>query len=201
MQASMANLAQNETQLDQGIVRPQNSASHRRRPLRVLFIHRDTRTVECCLQELKKGQFTVSSDSVLSIAQCTEQLRTQSCDVVVAEYTSPNWDGWQALQLLHQTLQEIPLIFVTTAIGSESILQPTDDCAFACIDREHLAQLPMTVRRAETAVGLSIPRHGTAGTNLLWFCQRHALAPPHWSHGGLAIFLRRVARSQYLPSA
>jgi diguanylate cyclase (GGDEF)-like protein/PAS domain S-box-containing protein len=27
-------------------------------------------------------------------------------------------------------------------------LQPAADCAFACIDREHLAQLPMTVRRA-----------------------------------------------------
>lgn len=148
MQASYGKLGQNEIQLDQGIVRSQNTASHRRRPLRVLFIHRDIRTVECCLQELKKGQFIVSPDSVLTLAQCTEQLRIQSCDVVVAEYTSANWNGWQALRLLHQTLQEVPLIFVTTAMGSESILRLTADCAFACIDREHLAQLPMTVRRS-----------------------------------------------------
>ena len=144
----MANLAQNDTQLDQGIVGPQNTASHRRRPLRVLFIHRDILTVDCCLQELKKGQFTVSPDSVSSLAQCAEPLRIQSCDVVVAEYTSPNWNGWQALRFLHQTLQEVPLIFVTAATGNESILQLTADCWFTCIDREHLAQLPMTVRRA-----------------------------------------------------
>jgi diguanylate cyclase (GGDEF)-like protein/PAS domain S-box-containing protein len=144
----MANLTENDTQLDQGILRSRNTASERRRPLRVLFIHRDILTIECCLQELEKGHFTVCPDSVLSLGQCTEQLRVQSCDVVVAEYTSPNWNGWQALQLLHQTLRDVPLIFVTTAIRSEFILQLTADCAFACIDREHLAQLPMMVRRA-----------------------------------------------------
>jgi diguanylate cyclase (GGDEF)-like protein/PAS domain S-box-containing protein len=110
-------------------------------------MHRDTDTVECCLQELKKAQFNVSADSVLTLAQCTEQLRFQSCDVVVAEYPNPNWKGSQALQLLHQTLQEIPLVFVTTAMGSESIAQLTADSAFDCVEREHLAQLPMAVRR------------------------------------------------------
>jgi diguanylate cyclase (GGDEF)-like protein/PAS domain S-box-containing protein len=142
----MANLAQNETPPDQSSSCPENTLSHRSRPLRVLFMHRDADTVECCLQELKKAQFTVSADSVLTLAQCTEQLRLQSCDVVVAEYPNPNWKGSQALQLLHQTLQEIPLVFVTTA-GSESIAQLTADSSFDCIEREHLAQLPMAVRR------------------------------------------------------
>lgn len=141
----MANLVQNG---DRKIVVPQNTGSYRRRPLRVLFIHRDIRTVERCLQELEKGQFTVSADSVSTLAQCTEHLRIRSSDIVMAEYPSPNWKESQALQLLHQTLQETPLIFVTTAMGSESISQLMADYAFHCIDREHLAQLPMTVRRA-----------------------------------------------------
>lgn len=144
---SMSHLAQNEIQSDQGSGRPESTASHRRRPLHVLFVHRDADAVECCLQELRKAQFIVSADFVLTLAQCTEQLRFQSYDVVVAEYPSPNWKGSQALQLLHQAVQEIPLLFVTTAIGSESIVDLTADGAFDYVELEHLAQLPMTVRR------------------------------------------------------
>src|SRR5258708_22507004 len=143
----MSNLAQNEFQSVRRSFRPQNAAAHRRRPLSVLFVHRDADVVDSCLEELKKAQFIVNSDFVLTLAQCTQQLRSQSYDVVVAEYPSPSWKGPQALQLLHQTVQEIPLLFVTTAMGSESIAQLTADGAFDYVEREHIAQLPMAVRR------------------------------------------------------
>ncbi len=143
----MSNLAQNEFQFARRSFRPESAASRRRRPLSVLFIHRDADVVDSCLEELKKARFSVSVDFVLNLAQCTERLHSQSYDVVVAEYPSPSWKGTQALQLLHQTVQEIPLLFVTTAIGSESIAQITADGAFDYVEREHLAQLPMAVRR------------------------------------------------------
>jgi diguanylate cyclase (GGDEF)-like protein/PAS domain S-box-containing protein len=145
--ASMSQPAQNEIQSDQRSGRPESTAAQRPRPLHVLFVHHDADAVERCLQELKKAQFTVSADFVLTLAQCTEHLRFQPYDVVVAEYPSPNWKGSQALQLLHQAVQEIPLLFVTTAIGSESIVQLTAHDAFDYVELEHLAQLPMTVRR------------------------------------------------------
>jgi diguanylate cyclase (GGDEF)-like protein/PAS domain S-box-containing protein len=145
--ASMSNLAQNEIQSDLRSFRPESTASHRRRPLRVLFVHRDADVVDGCLEELKKAQFTVSADFVLNLAQCARQLRSQSYDVIVAEYPSPNWKGSQALQLLHQTVNETPLLFVTTAMGIGSIVQLTADGAFDYVELEHLAQLPMAVRR------------------------------------------------------
>ncbi len=77
-----------------------------------------------------------------------EQLRSGSCDVVVAEYPSPSWKGSQGLQLLHQTVQEIPLLFVTTTPGNEFVTEFTAHGAFDYVEREHLAQLPMAVRRA-----------------------------------------------------
>src|ERR1700687_2384188 len=146
--ASILKLAQNETQSDRRNIRLESTASHRRRPLRVLFIHRDADAVDCCVQELEKAQFTVGADVVLTLAQCTEQLRFQSYDVVVAEYPSPTWKGSQALQLLQQTLQEIPLVFVTTAVGSRPIAELIACGAFDYVEREHIAQLPMAIRRA-----------------------------------------------------
>ena len=114
----MSHLAQNEIQSDQRSGRPESTASHRRRPLRVLFVHRDADAIESCLQELKKAQFTVSADITLNLAQCTEQLHSQSYDVVVAEYPSPSWNGAQGLQFLRQTVEEIPLLFVSSAMDS-----------------------------------------------------------------------------------
>jgi two-component system, cell cycle response regulator len=128
--------------------RPGSTDSHRSCPLHILFIHRDADTVECCVQELKKAQFTVSADIALNLAQCTEQLRSHSYDVVVAEYPSPSWKGSQGLQSLRQTVEEVPLLFVTTSKGTESIAELTAHGAFDYVEGEHIAQLPMAVRRA-----------------------------------------------------
>jgi diguanylate cyclase (GGDEF)-like protein/PAS domain S-box-containing protein len=160
----MARLAQNEFRSGLSNFRAESTPSHRRRPLRVLFIHRDADAVDSSLEELKKAQFIVSSDFVLTLAQCTEQLRSQTYDVVIAEYPSPSWKGPQALELLHQTVQEIPLLFVTPAMGNGSIAELTAHGAFDYVEREHLAQLPMAVRRAlnEKKLRLELEEAGKA---------------------------------------
>ncbi|MGO9271423.1 MAG: GGDEF domain-containing protein [Terriglobia bacterium] len=143
----MSDVAQNEIQFHQKSVPLDSAASERRRPLRVLFLHSDSQTVDCCVQELKKAQFTVSPDVVLTLAQCTEQLRSRSYDFVIAEYPSSSWNGSEALQLLDQTVQETPLLFLATARGSEALAQLTAH-DFDYLERENVAQLPMAVRRA-----------------------------------------------------
>jgi diguanylate cyclase (GGDEF)-like protein/PAS domain S-box-containing protein len=116
--------------------------------VRVLFVHRDADAIESCLQELEKGQFAVRFDLVLNLAQCAAQLRIQTYDLIIVEYPSPSFKGSQALQLLHQTAQEIPLIFLTLGIGIESIAELAAQGAFEYVELEHIAQLPMAVRRA-----------------------------------------------------
>src|ERR1700691_2169674 len=100
----MSNLTQNNLRSDLVSFWPESETSHRRRPLRVLFVHRDAEVVDNCLEELKKAQFLVSADFVLNLAQCGERLRSQSYDVVVAEYTWPSLKGSQSLQILHKQL-------------------------------------------------------------------------------------------------
>jgi diguanylate cyclase (GGDEF)-like protein/PAS domain S-box-containing protein len=147
VQALMARLAQREGQSDLRRIRSENGDTYRRRALSVLFIHHDADAADACLEELKKAQFSVRADFVLTIAQCAHQILSQSYDLVVTEYPGPSCKGSQALQLLRQTVQEIPLLILTTAIRNESVVQLTADGVFDCVDRNHLAQLPMMVRR------------------------------------------------------
>ena len=139
---------QNDLQLDLAILPPEGTASHRHRPIRVLFVHGDTEVVDNCLRELKKALFIVTADVVLNLTGCMQQLRSQTYDVVLAEYPSRNWEGSQALQLLHQTVQETPLLFVTTIPGGKSLAELAGHGAFDYVEQEHMAHLPMAVRRA-----------------------------------------------------
>jgi diguanylate cyclase (GGDEF)-like protein/PAS domain S-box-containing protein len=143
----MAKLAQKEPQLDRTNCRLESVPSHRRCALQVLFLHRDADEIDCCLRELEKGQFNVRSDSVLDLEQCTLQLRAQSYDVIIVEYPSPRCKGPHLLQLLHQIAQEVPLIFLTSRSGNDNIAELTAQEAFDHVERPHLDQLPMAVRR------------------------------------------------------
>jgi diguanylate cyclase (GGDEF)-like protein/PAS domain S-box-containing protein len=144
----MSNLAQSNWRSDLARFRTGGLTAHRRRPLHVLFVHRDAEVVENCVEALKKAQFLVSADFVLNVPQCAERLDSQSFDVVVAEYPCPSSKGSQALQVLKKKFQEIPLLFVASAEGSASTLQIAAEGSFDCVAREHIAQLPMAVRRA-----------------------------------------------------
>ncbi len=89
--------ADNVAQAYLASVRPASTSSHRCRPLHVLFIHRDPATVDSCLHSLKKGQFIVTSDSVVSLAHCARHRGAPAHDVIIVEYPSPSIKGPHAL--------------------------------------------------------------------------------------------------------
>lgn len=140
-------VAHNEIPFDLTRCSPETAPSHRRRSLRVLFIHDDAETVDRCLREFKKAQFAVRADFVTTPEQCAERLHSKSYDLVVAGYPSLHWKGAQALQFLRQTVQDIPILFLTNAAGSELVTKLAPHGAFDWVEREHISQLPMAVRR------------------------------------------------------
>jgi len=145
--ASLFQRTQDETHTHQLTVNHTAAPSHRWRPLHALFVHRDADAIEECLDELKKAQFTVSSDFVLNMAQCVEQLKTHTYEVIIIEYPALNGKGSQALQILHRTGKETPVIFLINGRCSQVLGELTADATFDCVEQEHLTRLPMTVRR------------------------------------------------------
>jgi len=129
-------------------VRSETPSFHRSRPLRVLFVHRDADAIESCLQELKKGQFIVSHDFILNWSQCTEHLRSQPYDFIVAEYLGRSPNGTGALQHFRQAARQVPLIFLVSGMTSESFAALAAQGGFEYVQREYIAHLPMFVRRA-----------------------------------------------------
>jgi diguanylate cyclase (GGDEF)-like protein/PAS domain S-box-containing protein len=124
------------------------AAANRWPSLRVLFVHRDADEIDSCLQELKRAEFAVHADMVLTLGQCVEQLRKEPFDLIVAEYPSPNWSGSQALEVLRQVVRSAPLVFVTASLRRESRADLAANGAYDFIEPEHMEHLPMAARRA-----------------------------------------------------
>jgi PAS domain S-box-containing protein len=120
----------------------------RRNLVRILFIHRSLADVECCLQELKKARFTVSSDVVMTPEQFVERLRSQLFDLVIAEYPSPDWQETHVLELLGQVEKDIPLIVLVHSMKRETAAEFILTGAADCIEMESIGHLPVAVHRA-----------------------------------------------------
>src|SRR2546426_282558 len=117
-------------------------------PLHILFVHSQVAEVERCLQELNKMHFTVSAEIVGTPEEFSERLSSHAYDLVVAEYPSPHWHETQALELLHLSQRQIPLIFVGGTMQRETVAEFISRGAYDCIEMGHIGHLPVTVHRA-----------------------------------------------------
>src|ERR1700746_3942368 len=97
-----------------------NGPAGRRLPLHILFVHSNAAEVESCVDELRRAHFKVSADIVLSPDQFAGRLNSKYYDVVLAEYPSPNWQGSQALEILHLRDRKIACIFLTDIMQPET---------------------------------------------------------------------------------
>jgi len=117
-------------------------------PLHILFAHSHAAEVQRCLQELDKVHFTVSAEIVVTPEEFSERLAAHTYDLVVAEYPSPNWQETQALELLHRSKKQVPLIFVGRILQRETVAEFIARGAYDCIEMGHVGHLPVAVHRA-----------------------------------------------------
>jgi len=117
-------------------------------PLHILFVHSHVAEVERCLQALNKMHFTVSAEIVETPEEFSERLGSHAYDLVVAEYPSPDWRETQALELLHLSKRQIPLIFVGGTLQRETVAEFITRGAYDCIEMGRIGHLPVAVHQA-----------------------------------------------------
>ncbi len=117
--------------------------------LRVLFAHCDATEVKRCLRELQYVNMQVKADIVETSDEFVRQLHSISYDIILTEYSRPNWKGLQAMDLLLQEQQgHIPLIFLTRRIRRETVAELITKGAADCIEMDHIGHLPVAIRQA-----------------------------------------------------
>jgi diguanylate cyclase (GGDEF)-like protein/PAS domain S-box-containing protein len=125
-----------------------NGSANRRLPLRILFVNNNIADVEHCVQELRRANFRVTADVVLTPEQFAARLKAKYYDVVLAEYPSPNSQGRHEVEMLRLRERKIPCIFLIRTMQPETVAELITSGAADCVSMEHLGHLPVAVRRA-----------------------------------------------------
>jgi|SRR5579872_770442 len=116
--------------------------------LRTLMVEDNQLDAQLVLRALRKIDCEVSAVVVQDEAAFIRALRTQTPDVVLADYNLPNWKGMEALSVLRREGLDIPMILVSGALGDVTAVECIRQGATDYVLKDGLARLPEVVRRA-----------------------------------------------------
>jgi signal transduction histidine kinase len=114
----------------------------------VLLIEDAPADAEIEIAELRHGGFDVAADVVYTRELLREMLGNNSYDIILADYSLPTFRGMDALDILRESSLTTPLILVTGALNSETAVECVKQGAMDYVLKDHLARLPISVRRA-----------------------------------------------------
>jgi len=90
------------------------------RPLRVLIVEDSEDDTQLLLHQLRRGGYDPMHERVDSAAAMDKALARQQWDMVIADYSVPNFNSMAALGLLKERGHDLPFIIVSGAITEET---------------------------------------------------------------------------------
>ena len=85
---------------------------------------------------------------VANRAAFVEALQQRDFDLILADFSLPDFDGMTALEMASEALPEIPFIFVSGALGEEAAIESFRRGATDYVLKQRLIRLPAAVERA-----------------------------------------------------
>ncbi len=116
--------------------------------LHALLVEDNPLDAELVVRELERGGFEVSSDVVQTEEEFNQRIAAQPYDVVLADYSLPQWRGMEALEIVRKRGLDIPVILVTGSLGEVKAVECIKQGATDYVLKDKLARLPVSVRRA-----------------------------------------------------
>lgn len=118
-----------------------------RKPLQLLLVEDSEFHAEVILDELRRGGYEPAFERVESAEAMTDALARQEWQVVIADYTLPQFSGPAALKLLQEQGTDLPFIIVSGTIDEETAVQAMKAGAHDFVLKEKLGRLVPAVER------------------------------------------------------
>src|SRR2546426_8505280 len=117
------------------------------KPLRILIVEDSEEDTELLLQELRRGAYEPAFERVDTPATMSAALDQQNWDLVVADFSMPQFNALAALELLNKKGLDLPFIIVSGTIGEEIAVSAMKNGARDYIMKGNLRRLVPAVRR------------------------------------------------------
>jgi PAS domain S-box-containing protein len=97
---------------------------------------------------LKEGDILFSLKRVETRSAFLRELQKNPPDLIISDHALPAFDGFAALQLVHEKSPDTPFIFFTSSLGEENVLDSIKNGATDYVLKHRLNDLAPAVRRA-----------------------------------------------------
>jgi DNA-binding NtrC family response regulator len=88
-------------------------------PLRILMVEDSEQDSRLFLRELRQGGYESQSLRVECAAELTSAQAAQEWDVIICDYSLPQFTGLDSLKLVQATGRDLPFILVSGAVGED----------------------------------------------------------------------------------
>lgn len=116
-------------------------------PIRVLIIEDVKDDALLVMNQLRRNGYDPSFVRVERDDELASALRTQSWDIVIADYSLPDYSAPTALKLIRGIGLDIPVIIVSGAIGEDTAVAAMRAGANDYVMKDNLARLGLAVER------------------------------------------------------
>jgi two-component system cell cycle sensor histidine kinase/response regulator CckA len=116
-------------------------------PLRVLMIEDSVDDTALLMRELHRGGYDVNYERVDTAAALESALFASDWDLMVSDYSMPQFTGMEALKLVRAKGSEVPFIFVSGTIGEETAVTALKNGAQDYLMKGNLKRLIPAVQR------------------------------------------------------
>ncbi len=134
-------------------------------PLRVLCVDDCELDVLLIVEVLKSGGYSTAHERVCTREGLIAALEQRPWDAILADYSMPQFDGLQALEIVTARGLDIPFILVSGAVGEEAAVTAMQRGARDYVMKHDLGRLVPAVRRELEEAGVRRARR-LAETNL-----------------------------------
>jgi len=116
-------------------------------PLAVLIVEDSENDMQLIVHLLKKAGYEVIFERVETAEQMYSELEKRTWDIVISDYSLPQFDGRAALELLKEKQPDIPFIVVSGVMGEETAVAMMKAGAHDYLIKDNLARLAPAVKR------------------------------------------------------
>jgi signal transduction histidine kinase len=117
------------------------------KPLRVLLLEDSEDDAELLLAELQQSAYQPLYKRIETADGLRDALSAAKWDVIISDYSMPNFDAPAALRIVRQTAGDIPFIIVSGVIGEESAVAAMKAGAHDYLMKGKLARLAPAIER------------------------------------------------------
>lgn len=116
--------------------------------IRVLILEDNRADVELMKLQLRKAGLEFIAESCQDKKAFLNRLDTFAPDIILADFSLPDFDGLSAIALARQRIPHLPAIIVSGAIGEEAAIEALKAGATDYVLKTRLSRLGPAVKRA-----------------------------------------------------